>query len=62
MIFMKLTKDLNELLEIKKNNTAVSILLSVILVSLALLLQPGIVALLDALIPFPSVSLIDIGN
>ena len=61
-IFMKLTKDLKELLEIKKNNIAVSVLLSVILVSLALLLQPGIVALLDALIPFPSVSLIDIGN
>jgi uncharacterized membrane protein YjfL (UPF0719 family) len=61
-IFMKLTKDLDELLEIKKNNVAVSILLSVILVSLSLLLQPGIVALLDALIPFPSVSLINIGN
>ena len=62
LIFMKLTKDMDELLEIKKNNTAVSILLSVILVSIALLLQPGIVALLDALIPFPSVSLIDIGH
>ncbi len=61
-IFMKLTKDLEELLEIKKNNVAVSVLLSVILVSLALLLQPGIIALLNALIPFPSVSLIDIGN
>ena len=61
-IFMKLTKDLDELLEIKKNNVAVSILLSVILVSLALLLQPGIIALLDALIPFPNVSLINIGN
>jgi uncharacterized membrane protein YjfL (UPF0719 family) len=61
-IFMRLTKDLDELLEIKNNNVAVSILLSVILVSLSLLLQPGIIALLDALIPFPSVSLINIGN
>jgi len=61
-IFMKLTKDLDEMLEIKKNNISVSILMAVILISLALLLEPGIIALLDALIPFPSVSMIDIGS
>ena len=60
-IFIWLTKDLDELNEIKENNIAVGILLGIIIVSIALLLQPGIVTVLDSLIPFPSVSLIDIG-
>jgi len=60
-IFMWLTSDLDELKEIKENNIAVGILLGIIIVSIALLLQPGIVTVLDSLIPFPSVSLIDIG-
>jgi len=60
-IFIWLTKDLDELKEIKENNTAVGILLGIIIVSIALLLQPGIVTILDSLIPFPPVSLIDIG-
>lgn len=60
-IFIWLTKDLDELSEIKGNNTAVGILLGIIIVSIALLLQPGIVTVLDSLIPFPPVSLIDIG-
>lgn len=60
-IFIWLTKDLDELKEIKENNTAVGILLGIIIVSIALLLQPGIVTVLDSLIPFPPVSLIDIG-
>jgi uncharacterized membrane protein YjfL (UPF0719 family) len=60
-IFIWLTKDLDELKEIKESNTAVGILLGIIIVSIALLLQPGIVTVLDSLIPFPNVSLIDIG-
>jgi uncharacterized membrane protein YjfL (UPF0719 family) len=60
-IFIWLTKDLDELKEIKASNTAVGILLGIIIVSIALLLQPGIVTVLDSLIPFPPVSLIDIG-
>lgn len=60
-IFMWLTKDLDELKEIKENNIAVGILLGIIIVSIALLLEPGIVTVLDSLIPFPPVSLIDIG-
>jgi len=60
-IFMWLTKDLDELKEIKENNIAVGILLGIIIVSIALLLQPGIVTVLDSLIPFPPVSMIDIG-
>jgi uncharacterized membrane protein YjfL (UPF0719 family) len=60
-IFIWLTKDLDELQEIKKNNIAVGILLGIIIISIALLLQPGIVTVLDSLIPFPPVSMIDIG-
>jgi len=60
-IFMRLTKDLDELKEIKENNIAVSIFLSVIIIALALLLEPGIRTILNALIPFPPVSFIDIG-
>lgn len=61
-IFMRLTKDLNELNEIKENNIAVSIYLSIIIIVLALLLEPGIRTVLDALIPFPKVSFIDVGG
>jgi uncharacterized membrane protein YjfL (UPF0719 family) len=60
-IFIRLTEDLNELMEIKKNNIAVGILLGLIIVSMALLLQPGLDTILNSLIPFPPVSLIDIG-
>ncbi|MFI5236895.1 MAG: DUF350 domain-containing protein [Ignavibacteriales bacterium] len=60
-IFIWLTKDLDELKEIKANNTAVGILLGIIIVSIALLLQPGVDTILNALIPFPQVSMIDIG-
>lgn len=60
-IFIRLTEDLNELIEIKGNNTAVGILLGLIIVSMALLLQPGLDTILNSLIPFPPVSLIDIG-
>ena len=58
---MRLTKDLDELKEIKENNIAVSIYLSIIIIALALLLEPGIRTILDALIPFPPVSFIDVG-
>ena len=61
-IFMHLTKDLDELKEIKENNIAVSIFLSVIIVALALLFEPGIKTILDALIPFPQVSFLNIGS
>ena len=60
-LFTHLTKDLDELGEIKKNNIAVSIVLGVVIISISLLMQQGIKSILDALIPFPSVSLKDIG-
>jgi uncharacterized membrane protein YjfL (UPF0719 family) len=61
LIFIKLTKDLDELKEIKNNNTAVGILLGIIIVSMALLLEPGIDTILNSLIPYPPISLINIG-
>jgi uncharacterized membrane protein YjfL (UPF0719 family) len=60
-IFIWLTKDLDELKEIKENNTSVGIFLGIIIVSMALLLQQGVDTILNSLIPFPPVSLIDIG-
>jgi uncharacterized membrane protein YjfL (UPF0719 family) len=62
LIFMRLTKDLDEFKEIKENNIAVGIFLSAIIITIALLLEPGLRTLLDALIPFPPVSFIDIGG
>ena len=56
-----LTKDLDELGEIKNNNIAVSIVLGVVIISISLLMQQGIKSILDALIPFPLLSLKDIG-
>ncbi len=52
-IFMWLTRDINELEEIKKNNVAVALIIGVIMISMALFLAPGIQTLLDGLIPFP---------
>ena len=60
-LFIWLTKDLDEMKEIKESNTAVGILLGIIIVSMALLLQQGVDTILNSLIPFPPVSLIDIG-
>ena len=60
-IFIWLTKDLDELKEIKENNTAVGILLGIIIVAMALLLQQGVDTILNSLIPFPPVTLIDVG-
>lgn len=60
-LYTHLTKDLDELGEIKKNNIAVSVVLGVVIISISLLMQQGIKSILDALIPFPSISLKDIG-
>ena len=60
-LYTHLTKDLDELGEIKDNNIAVSIVLGVVIISISLLMQQGIKSILDALIPFPALSLRDIG-
>jgi len=60
-LYTFLTRDLDEIDEIKKNNIAVSIVLGVVIISISLLMQQGIKSILDALIPFPTISLKDIG-
>ncbi len=60
-LYTFLTRDLDEIDEIKKNNIAVSIVLGVVIISISLLMQQGIKSILDALIPFPTISLNDIG-
>ncbi|MBK7227608.1 MAG: DUF350 domain-containing protein [Ignavibacteriales bacterium] len=60
-LYTHLTKDIDELGEIKNNNIAVSIVLGIVIISISLLMQQGIKSILDALIPFPSLSLKDIG-
>jgi uncharacterized membrane protein YjfL (UPF0719 family) len=60
-LYTYLTKDIDELGEIKNNNIAVSIVLGIVIISISLLMQQGIKSILDALIPFPSISLKDIG-
>ena len=61
-LYTYLTKDIDELGEIKNNNIAVSIVLGIVIISISLLMQQGIKSILDALIPFPSISLKDIGS
>ncbi len=60
-LYMHLTKDIDELSEIKNNNIAVSIVLGIVIISISLIMQQGIKSILDALIPFPAVSLKDFG-
>lgn len=60
-LYTFLTRDLDEIDEIKKNNIAVSLVLGVVIISISLLMQQSIKSILDALIPFPTISLKDIG-
>lgn len=61
-LYTYLTKEIDELGEIKNNNIAVSIVLGIVIISISLLMQQGIKSILDALIPFPTISLKDIGS
>ncbi|MBK6913679.1 MAG: DUF350 domain-containing protein [Ignavibacteriales bacterium] len=60
--FTWLTKDLDEIEEIKKNNIAVSIVMAFVVFSIALLINSGIETLLDSLVPFPPTSILEIGR
>ncbi len=60
-LYTHLTRELDEMEEIKNNNIAVSIVLGVVIISISLLMQQGIKSILDALIPFPAITLKDIG-
>jgi len=58
--FMALTRTMDELAEIKKNNVAVAITLATVLVIIGFFLADGIDSLLKAVIPFPSFQEIEI--
>ncbi|MBI2419865.1 MAG: DUF350 domain-containing protein [Ignavibacteriales bacterium] len=60
--FILLSRDLNEMEELKRNNIAVGILMAAVVVCVALLVQPGIKTLLDALIPYPETVLRNISR
>jgi uncharacterized membrane protein YjfL (UPF0719 family) len=53
-IFLRLTKEINELAEIRRNNVAVAIVLGCLIVVIGLFLAQGIQSLLAALIPMPA--------
>jgi len=55
-VFTFLTRTIDEFAEIKKNNQAVGIVLAAFIISMALILKPGVGRLLKGLIPFPEVS------
>ena len=56
-IFTKLTKDIQEMEEIKRNNIALGILLSTLIIVLVLFIQPGISMIMDGMIPFPQIGI-----
>lgn len=53
-IFLRLTRDIDELSEIKANNVAVAIVLGCVIVVIGLFLGHGIQSLLGAIIPLPA--------
>jgi uncharacterized membrane protein YjfL (UPF0719 family) len=55
-----LTRNLDEMAEVKKNNVAVAIMLGVAIVVMGLFLADGLRSLLDALIPFPTFQAIEV--
>ncbi|HPB83286.1 MAG TPA: DUF350 domain-containing protein [Spirochaetota bacterium] len=55
-IFIHLTRSIDEFTEIGKNNQAVGIFLAVFIISMALILKPGVGKLLKGIVPFPQVT------
>lgn len=53
IVFKALTKKIDEFAEIGKNNIAVAIMLSSVVIGMAIVLQPAVQALLDSLVIFP---------
>ncbi|MCG8572496.1 MAG: DUF350 domain-containing protein [Spirochaetes bacterium] len=54
-IFMAITRQIDELAEIKNRNVAVSIIIAVFILTISLLLEHGLTILLSGLIPLPQV-------
>jgi uncharacterized membrane protein YjfL (UPF0719 family) len=52
-IFIRLTKEIDEWNEIKKNNTAIAIILAALILIVGILMGQGIESLLDSIVPGP---------
>ncbi len=53
-VFTKLTRDVDEMEEIRKGNTAPAVVLAAVMVVLALMAAPGLQMALDGLLPLPT--------
>jgi uncharacterized membrane protein YjfL (UPF0719 family) len=52
-VFDRLTKDVDEIAEVKRNNIAAALVMSGVLVVLALMTAPGLSTALDGILPLP---------
>ena len=52
--FLRLTRDLDELAEIRGNNVAVAVTLGVTVAVMGLFISDGLSSLMQALVPFPT--------
>jgi len=59
-VFVRLTRDLDEMAEIRANNVAVALTVGAVIVVLALFLSQGVASLLSALVPYPALGSIEI--
>jgi uncharacterized membrane protein YjfL (UPF0719 family) len=61
-LFAALTRRIDEMAEIAEGNAAAAIVLGAVIVAVALLMQEGVGAVLDALIPYPTFTVTDFGG
>jgi uncharacterized membrane protein YjfL (UPF0719 family) len=59
-LFLRLTHDLNEMAEIRKNNIAVAITLGSVIIVVSLFISQGVQNVLSSIIPYPAVESIQI--
>jgi uncharacterized membrane protein YjfL (UPF0719 family) len=59
-VFLRLTRELDELAEIRANNVAVAISLGMVIVVLGIFLAQGVGSFLSALIPYPAITEIQV--
>jgi uncharacterized membrane protein YjfL (UPF0719 family) len=58
LIIMKLTKNIDEMKEIAENNLAVAILAAVVIIGLAIFIDPAINLIMKGLIPYPAMDML----
>ncbi|MBX7227849.1 MAG: DUF350 domain-containing protein [Chitinophagales bacterium] len=52
--FTSLTKQINEFLELKNNNVAIGIIMSVVIITISVMTRDGLISIMEAFIPFPT--------